>query len=83
LGMIVLGALAVPYICRKARGNDRRGTQGGGQGFDRTMTSTVRAGSVTSHVLRNDVLQQHIDVRTRVERALYPFSDWRQLGSEN
>jgi hypothetical protein len=29
------------------------------------MTSTERAGSVTAHVLRNDVLQQHIDVRTK------------------
>lgn len=40
---------------------------------DRTMTSTVRTGSVTTHVLRNDVLQQHIDVRTRVEHGLLPF----------
>lgn len=56
--------------------------QRGGQGLDRTMTSTVHAGSVTAHVLRNDVLQQHIDVRTRVERALYHFLEWCRLDSE-
>jgi hypothetical protein len=37
------------------------------------MTSTLRAGSVTYHVLRNDVLQQHIDVGTGVEHAPYHF----------
>ena len=47
--------------------------QYGGQGVDRTMTSTMRTGSVTTHVQRNDVLQQHIDVRTRVGRGLYPL----------
>jgi hypothetical protein len=39
------------------------------------MTSTVRAGSVTTHVLRNAVLQKHIDVRARVERGACPFLD--------
>jgi hypothetical protein len=57
--------------------------QNGGLGLDRTMTSTVRTGSVTAHVLRNDVLQQHIDVRTRVERALCLFLEWCRHGSEN
>ena len=56
--------------------------QRGGQGMDRTMTSTVRAGSVTAHVLRNDVLQQHIDVRTRVERALFLIMAWCRLDPE-
>jgi hypothetical protein len=57
--------------------------QRGGLGMDRTMTSTVRAGSVTAHVLRNDVLQQHIDVRTRVERALSLVLEWCRLNSED
>lgn len=61
-------------ICRKPRGSDRhaRGTKRDGQGAGHTMTSTVRAGSVTTHVLRNDNLQHQIDVRTRVERGLCP-----------
>jgi hypothetical protein len=33
------------------------------------------AGSVTTHVLRNEVLQKHIDVRIRVGRGLWPFLD--------
>jgi hypothetical protein len=36
-----------------------------GQGMDRTMTITPRAGSVTAHVLRNDVLHRHIDVKIK------------------
>jgi hypothetical protein len=81
--MIDLWGLAVPYICRKQEAMIDMETQGGGQGLDRTMTSTVRAGSVTTHVLRNDVLQQHIDVRTRVERALCLFPVWSRLQSED
>jgi hypothetical protein len=56
--------------------------QRGGLGRDRTMTSTVRAGSVAAHVLRNDVLQQHIDVRTRVEYTLFLILNWCRLDSE-
>lgn len=36
-----------------------------GQDMDRTMTITPRAGSVTAHVLRNDVLHQRIDVKIK------------------
>jgi hypothetical protein len=36
-----------------------------GQDMDRTMTITPRAGSVTAHVLRNDVLHQNIDVKIK------------------
>jgi hypothetical protein len=37
------------------------------------MTSSMGAGSVTTHVLRN--LQKHIDVRSRVGRGPWPFLD--------
>jgi hypothetical protein len=44
--------------------------QEGGPGVDRAMTSSMgAAGSVTTHVLRNEVLQKHIDVRSRVGRG--------------
>ena len=49
--------------------------QEGGQGVDRAMTSTVDAGSVTTHVLRNEVLQKHIDVRARVDPGPLPVLD--------
>ena len=47
----------------------------GGQGVDRAMTSSVCAGSVTTHVLRNEVLQKRIDVRVGVGRGPCPFLD--------
>jgi hypothetical protein len=59
------------------------GTRSGGLGMDRTMTSTLRTGSVTAHVLRNDVLQQHIDVRRRSGAALYLLLEWCRPGPEN
>ena len=41
------------------------------------MTSTVGTGSgiaqIRGHVLRNDVLQQHIDAKTRLKRSLSLF----------
>ena len=47
--------------------------------MDRTMTSTVGTGSgiaqIRGHVLRNDVLQQHIDAKTRLKRMLFLFLD--------
>jgi hypothetical protein len=49
--------------------------QEGGPGVDRAMTSSMGAGSVTTHVLRNEVLQKHIDVRSRVGRGPWPFLD--------
>jgi hypothetical protein len=49
--------------------------QEGGQGVDRAMTSTVRAGSVTTHALRSEVLQKRIDVRISVDRGPLPFLD--------
>lgn len=65
--------LAVPlYVCEEKVVIGVK-IQNGGQGVDRTMTSTMRTESVTTHVQRNDVLQQHIDVKTRVERGLCPF----------
>ena len=51
----------------------------GGLCVDRTMTSTVGTGSVTAqirgHVLRNDVLQQHIDAKIRLKYMLFLFLD--------
>jgi len=43
-------------------------------------------GSVTAqirgHVLRNDVLQQHIDARTRLKRGLFLFLDGATMSRE-
>jgi hypothetical protein len=55
----------------------------GGLGMDRTMTSTLRPESVTTHVLRNDVLQQHIDVSRKSGDALCLFLEWCRPGPEN
>jgi hypothetical protein len=49
--------------------------QEGGQGVNRAMASTMRPGSVTTHVLRNEVLQKRIDVRMSVDRGPLPFLD--------
>jgi len=45
-----------------------------GQDMDRTMTSTLRAGSVSAHVLRNDVLHPHIDIKK--EWSVYYACSW-------
>lgn len=37
------------------------------------MTSTLPTGFVTTHALRNDVRQQHIDVRMRVDHGALPL----------
>jgi hypothetical protein len=62
---MILGDWRYPIFVENQEAMIGIGAQKGGQSMDRTMTSTVRAGSVTAHVLRNDVLQQHIDVRTK------------------
>jgi hypothetical protein len=59
------------------------GYQKRGQSVDRTMTSTLGPGSVTAHVLRNDVLQQHIGVSSKSGDTLCLFLDWCRSGPEN
>jgi hypothetical protein len=79
-----LRGLSVPYICRQREGSViDMDDQDGGLGVNRTMTSTLRPGSVTAHVLRNDVLQQHIDVSRKSGDALCLFLDWCRPGPEN
>jgi hypothetical protein len=49
------------------------GDQNHGLSMHCTMTSTLGPGSVTAHVLRNDVLQQHIDVSREKWRYAMPL----------
>ena len=71
---MVMGMEVLLYVCDQEAKIGVR-CQEGGPGVDRAMTSTVRAGSVTTHVLRNEVLQKHIDVRVSVDRGPLPFLD--------
>jgi hypothetical protein len=58
------------------------GNQKHGLSMDCSMTSTLGPGSVTAHLLRNDVLQQHIDVSRKSGDTLCLILSWCRSGPE-